>query len=294
MTPVSKSKVRKPKKTVRKGNKNGVRKAKSKSARKVARKASAKSARRPVRKAAAKSTRRPARKAAAKTRRLTTRKQTSKVGRRAAPKTKKVQGKRGKRLARLTGSARTRSQINKPKVRKSASAPTPGASSVASLAASVLSRRALAAPTRARETSSSKATPPAASAREPRIRRKQTVRHGRSGSGARRTNRELVRVNRMPQYAYMKAPGASGGFDVGDPVEVLCDHEKDSERVRGWIKGVVVQVDNKLVAVQFRTNVFLTDGWMVPDRILWYAVASDQIRSLAAGKKSAQKPLPEY
>jgi hypothetical protein len=53
-------------------------------------------------------------------------------------------------------------------------------------------------------------------------------------------------------------------------VEVYCDHEKNKERIRGWIHGIVVQVDNKMVAVQFRSNVFLTDGWMVPDRILWY------------------------
>ena len=74
----------------------------------------------------------------------------------------------------------------------------------------------------------------------------------------------------MPQYAFMKAPGITHDFQVGDTVEVYCDHEKNKERVRGWIHGIVVQVDNKMVAVQFRSNVFLTDGWMVPDRILWY------------------------
>jgi hypothetical protein len=92
----------------------------------------------------------------------------------------------------------------------------------------------------------------------------------------------------------MKAPGPDSGFNVGDSVEVFCDHEKESERVRGWIKGVVVQVDNKLVAVQFRSNVFLTDGWMVPDRILWYALASDQIRGTVLGKKAPRKPIPDY
>ena len=96
------------------------------------------------------------------------------------------------------------------------------------------------------------------------------------------------------QYNYMKAPGLDTGFEVGDGVEVFCDHERENERVRGWIKGVVVQVDNKLVAVQFRTNVFLTDGWMVPDRILWYSLSSDQIRAANFGKKGARKPMPEY
>ncbi len=93
---------------------------------------------------------------------------------------------------------------------------------------------------------------------------------------------------RMPQYAYMKAPGIAHDFQVGDTVEVYCDHEKNKDRVRGWIRGIVVQVDNKLVAVQFRSNVFLTDGWMVPDRILWYPVNSEHIREVA-GKKASRR-----
>ncbi len=91
---------------------------------------------------------------------------------------------------------------------------------------------------------------------------------------------------RVPQFAYMRAPGGEHDFQVGDTVEVYCDHEKNKERVRGWIRGIVVQVDNKMVAVQFRSNVFLTDGWMVPDRILWYPLNSEHIRPVA--KKSSQ------
>lgn len=100
---------------------------------------------------------------------------------------------------------------------------------------------------------------------------------------------------RVPQYAYMKAPGIAHDFQVGDTVEVYCDHEKNKERVRGWIRGIVVQVDNKMVAVQFRSNVFLTDGWMVPDRILWYPLTSEHIREVP-GKKSAkrEKAIPDY
>ena len=63
---------------------------------------------------------------------------------------------------------------------------------------------------------------------------------------------------RVPQFAYMRAPGSEHDFQVGDTVEVYCDHEKNKDRVRGWIRGIVVQVDNKMVAVQFRSNVFLT------------------------------------
>ncbi len=98
----------------------------------------------------------------------------------------------------------------------------------------------------------------------------------------------------LQQFAYMKAPGAEHAFEVGDTVEVFCDHERNSERVRGWIKGIVVQVDNKMVAVQFRSNVFLTDGWMVPDRILWYPVTSDQIRAASFARKGSRKEIPDY
>jgi hypothetical protein len=96
------------------------------------------------------------------------------------------------------------------------------------------------------------------------------------------------------QYAFMRSPGAEHSFEVGDTVEVFCDHEKSSERVRGWLKGIVVQVDNKMVAVQFRSNVFLTDGWMVPDKILWYPLTSEHIRPAGTQKKLGSKEILEY
>lgn len=98
-------------------------------------------------------------------------------------------------------------------------------------------------------------------------------------------------------YSFMRSPKSAYVFEVGDSVEAFCDHEKSNERVRGWLKGIVVQVDNnKMVAVQFRSNVFLTDGWMVPDRILWYPTNSDQIRPAGTGKKSPviKKDIPDY
>ena len=106
--------------------------------------------------------------------------------------------------------------------------------------------------------------------------------------------KRAIRAGRMVQFAYMNAPGIEHAFDVGDTVEVYCDHERDTERIRGWIKGIVVQVDNKLVAVQFRSNVYLTDGWMVPDRILWYPLLSDQIRPSGTQKKLGNKEILEY
>ena len=99
---------------------------------------------------------------------------------------------------------------------------------------------------------------------------------------------------RVPQFAYMRAPGGEHDFQVGDTVEVYCDHEKNKDRVRGWIHGIVVQVDNKMVAVQFRSNVFLTDGWMVPDRILWYPLNSEHIRPIAKKSGKREKAIPDY
>lgn len=90
---------------------------------------------------------------------------------------------------------------------------------------------------------------------------------------------------------FMREPVNNTQFEVGDPIESFCDHDKKvdantDERVRGWIKGTVVQIDNnKLIAVQFKSNVYLTDGWMVPDHILWFPVGSDQIRVPGTGKR---------
>jgi hypothetical protein len=69
-----------------------------------------------------------------------------------------------------------------------------------------------------------------------------------------------------------------GQHTVGDVVDVLCDHNQDEKRVRDWLQGVVVQVDEKMVAVQFTEDVYLTDGWMVPDRVLWCQHGADIIR----------------
>jgi hypothetical protein len=68
-------------------------------------------------------------------------------------------------------------------------------------------------------------------------------------------------------------------FSVGDVVEIYCDHNNENgNRIRDWLQGVVVQADEKLVAVQFNQDVYLTDGWMVPDRVLWTQHVSDTIR----------------
>ena len=73
-------------------------------------------------------------------------------------------------------------------------------------------------------------------------------------------------------------------YEVGDMVEVLCDHNQEDQRIRDWLNGVVVQVDEKMVAVQFNQDVYLTDGWMVPDRVLWCQPNSDVIRPAKKGR----------
>lgn len=84
----------------------------------------------------------------------------------------------------------------------------------------------------------------------------------------------------MTDINFMKAPVVEEGFQVGDTVEVFCDHEKGGQRIRGWLKGIVVQVDYKMIAVQFRSSVYLTDGWMVPDHILWFPHGSQHMRAV--------------
>lgn len=83
----------------------------------------------------------------------------------------------------------------------------------------------------------------------------------------------------MTEISFTDAPDSGHIFQVGDAVEVYCDHEnEEGDRVRDWLEGVVVQADSKMVAVQFQENVYLTDGWMVPDHVLWTPQTSPNIR----------------
>ena len=76
---------------------------------------------------------------------------------------------------------------------------------------------------------------------------------------------------------------------VGEVVEVYCDHNRDGRRVRDWLQGVVVQVDEKMVAIQFTEDVYLTDGWMVPDRVLWTQHSSETIRQAKRKRKRTKR-----
>jgi len=89
---------------------------------------------------------------------------------------------------------------------------------------------------------------------------------------------------------FSSPPDANREYEVGDVVEVLCDHDNDEkERIRGWLEGVVVQVDDKLVAVQFHENVYLTNGWMVPDHVLWCPKESTNMRHPKKSRRRAKR-----
>lgn len=106
-------------------------------------------------------------------------------------------------------------------------------------------------------------------------------------------NREGYRKEQdyMANAPILRNPVFDTHYDVGDIVEVICDHDRKGVRLNGWLRGIVVQVDSKMIAVQFKTNVYLTDGWMVPDRILWYPLQSPFIRPY---KKEERKLLTDF
>ncbi len=89
---------------------------------------------------------------------------------------------------------------------------------------------------------------------------------------------------------FMRPPDDEQVYEIGDRVEVNCDHEdKDGQRIRGWVRGTVVQIENKLVAVQFKDKIYLTDGWMVPDHILWFPFDSENVRPWVSPQSRARK-----
>jgi hypothetical protein len=80
---------------------------------------------------------------------------------------------------------------------------------------------------------------------------------------------------------------------IGDIVEVFCDHKRGGRRVRDWVEGVVVHADDRMTAIQFRNDVYLTDGWMVPDRILWFNKGSVKIRPPKKGRAGTTPRNPK-
>lgn len=93
----------------------------------------------------------------------------------------------------------------------------------------------------------------------------------------------------MTEIHFTSAPDKDETYVVGSQVEVFCDHDKGGNRIRDWLVGTVVQVDPKMIAIQFQQNVYLTDGWMVPDRVLWCPKESINIRLVRKRKRSQIK-----
>jgi hypothetical protein len=88
---------------------------------------------------------------------------------------------------------------------------------------------------------------------------------------------------------FSSAPDQKEAYQVGNKVEVFCDHEDNKgNRIRDWLVGTVVQVDPKMIAVQFEENVYLTDGWMVPDHVLWCPKISSNVRLLKKKKRGSR------
>jgi len=69
---------------------------------------------------------------------------------------------------------------------------------------------------------------------------------------------------------------------VGEQVEVRCHHRRANQVVRDWLAGVVVKVDARMAAIRFETDVFSNAGWLIPDRTLWCAHGSPNLRRLTA------------
>lgn len=95
----------------------------------------------------------------------------------------------------------------------------------------------------------------------------------------------------MPGLYFTSAPSKEELYAVGDRVEVMCDHDRNGDRIHDWLEGTVVQVDPKMIAIQFQENVYLTDGWMVPDHVLWCPKISANIR-MPVRRRRKPRPRP--
>ena len=67
-------------------------------------------------------------------------------------------------------------------------------------------------------------------------------------------------------------------YQVGEQVEMLCEHLAGGQRTSGWLAGRVVQADYRMLAVRFDTDVYANTGWPVPDRTLWCTHGSRNLR----------------
>lgn len=67
-------------------------------------------------------------------------------------------------------------------------------------------------------------------------------------------------------------------YQPGEQVEMRCLHRRAGEVINAWLAGVVVQTDDRMVAVRFEVPVFANPGWPIADRVLWCAHGSPNLR----------------
>jgi hypothetical protein len=73
---------------------------------------------------------------------------------------------------------------------------------------------------------------------------------------------------------------ARAKYQIGERVEMLCDHERDGRRVIDWLPGEVIEADPRMLAVRFGAPVYASNGWRIPDQVLWCTHGSRHIRRL--------------
>lgn len=61
-------------------------------------------------------------------------------------------------------------------------------------------------------------------------------------------------------------------------MEVCCHHRQGGQIQHGWVAGEVVQVDQRMAAIRFDVDVYSSNGWLMPERILWCAHGSPNLR----------------
>lgn len=74
---------------------------------------------------------------------------------------------------------------------------------------------------------------------------------------------------------------------VGENVEVRCYHRQGEQVVNDWLAGRVVQVDRRMAAIRFDTDVYSSNGWLIPDRTLWCAHGSPNLRRVPQDHETA-------
>ena len=69
-------------------------------------------------------------------------------------------------------------------------------------------------------------------------------------------------------------------FEIGEAVEMRCQHQRQGQRVVDWLAGEVVAADARMLAVRFDTAVYANTGQLIPDRTLWCTHGSPNLRRL--------------